>query len=164
MEMEIIIECRSCRGSGVYVGADERDGAAVVCPTCKGKGFTTFKYNEFNGLKQRDDVTRVYLSGYGYVIAPKTIRYDLGVVDMLKEGVSYEEWLNGKMPEHIRKLACPMLADQDACHRIKGFSDECGEMHGKLFLGIPIDKCSYQPNKDLCWKRFDSQSNNKINE
>lgn len=47
------------------------------------------------------------------------------------------------------QLACPMVADQDACHNIKGFTDDCG-----CPWGILLTDCENQPNKADCWKRF----------
>jgi len=31
-------ECSACKGTGLYVGMAEREGAAVVCSRCKGTG------------------------------------------------------------------------------------------------------------------------------
>jgi len=64
---EITIECSGCNGSGLYVGMAERDGSAVICHHCKGTGKTTFKYNEFTGLKIREDILRVFKTTCGYV-------------------------------------------------------------------------------------------------
>lgn len=36
--IKIECECNACKGTGLYVGMAERDGAAVVCYTCKGTG------------------------------------------------------------------------------------------------------------------------------
>ena len=143
----------------MYIGAAERAGAAVICGMCKGKGFIWFKYEEFTGLDKRQDVERVYLSSYGYIIAPKEIDFkEHGKIDLGKEGVSYEEWLEGKRPEHIQQLVCPMLADQGACHDIKGFVDMCETLHGKGMWGISLTKCRHQTKKHECWKRFDQNS------
>lgn len=130
--IEMKIECPACNGTGVYTGMAERDGAAVVCRQCKGTGAYQYKfsYNEFTGLKRRDDVKRVYKDGYGYVIVTGQIKFGETTVDMDKEGVSYLEFLNGEMPGHITTIACPMQADQGACHNIKGFVDECMKLHG----------------------------------
>jgi len=78
---------------------------------------------------------------------------------MDKEGVSYEEFLEGKMPEHIEQLGCPMMADQGACHKIKGFVQKCQEIHGE-YIGL-LSKCKNQPNKAECWKRFKDANSSK---
>ena len=148
-KIEMEIECQDCEGTGIYVGMAEKEGAAVVCTKCKGSGkyLYKFKYNEFTGRKKRKDVNRVYLNGYGYVIIPHDIYFEnIGRIDMSKEGVSYQEFLNGKIPKHIEKLACPMQADQGACHDIKGFTDKCN--WGRL------SNCEHQKTKEECWKRF----------
>ena len=161
--MKMKIKCKLCNGSGLYVGSLERAGAAVICDMCKGEGFIWFKYEEFTGLEKREDVERVYLSSYGYVIAPKEIDFkDNGEIDLGKEGVSYEEWIAGKKPKHIKRLVCPMLADQGTCRNIKGFVDMCETLHGKRLWGIRLTKCNHQPKKEECWERFETKVNKKI--
>lgn len=157
MKIKLDIECQSCRGTGVYVGIAEKDGAAVVCYTCKGTGCEkySFTYEPFKGRKERKGVSRVYKNTYGFCIAPKVLTLQIGgdvQIDFSKEGVSYQEFLKGKMPEHIKTFACPMMADQSACHNKKGFVDICHEK-GMSYGGF-ISKCSYQHNKKECWERF----------
>ena len=159
-KIEMQIECPDCDGTGLYCGMGEGNGAAVVCRTCKGKGEKAFQYlyNEFTGRKSRTDVQRVYLSGMGYKIGTGKINFKNGIgeIDMDKEGVSYAEFLAGKMPTHIKKLGCPMSVDQGACHGIKGFVDKCEELNGG-WIGLITD-CKHQPNKMECWKRFEANS------
>jgi len=156
-KIEMVIECPACEGSGVYNGIGEGDGLAVICYKCNGSGAYKYhySYNEFTGRKIKEGILRVYKQGYGYKLGLGTINFDMvGEVDMTSEGVSYQEFLDGKEPEHIKKLACPMLADQGACHSIKGFIDECGRLHGSMLLGIRLTQCNYYPRKAKCWKRF----------
>ncbi len=157
-KIEMQIECPNCGGTGLYQGMGEGNGAAVICHTCNGTAKKTFKYsyNEFTGRKIRKGVHRVYLSGMGYKIATGKLNFanGIGEIDMDKEGVSYAEFLNGKMPEHIKRLGCPMTADQGACHEIKGFVNKCEELNGG-WIGR-ITSCKYQPNKLECWERFKS--------
>lgn len=157
-KIEMDIQCQSCKGTGVYVGMAERDGAAVVCHTCKGNGKYKYKfeYEEFDGLKKREDVTRVFKQSYGFVIAPRKLDFkNIGEIDMTKEGVSYDDFTKGAMPSHIKNLACPMLADQSACHSIKGFTDDCDKLDGGCLLGRMLTSCKNQQNKLDCWKRFE---------
>jgi hypothetical protein len=117
-----------------------------------------FQYNEFTKRRKKDNVSRVYKSSMGYVIAPKVLEFDnQGTIDMTKEGVSYKEFLKGKLPEYIEGLGCPMQADQSMCHDVKGFVDKCMKLHGG-YIGV-ISKCKYQPNKAECWKRFKNERN-----
>lgn len=154
------IKCQKCEGTGVCVGSCEIDGAAVVCPICKGTGrqHYVFEYEEFEGIERRDDVTRVYKQNYGFVISPNDVygpemtKSKSDTIDMLDEGVDYEDFLNGKMPTHIEKLACPMVLDELICYDIPGFVDECRRLHGDYI--ISIYNCSYQQNNDKCWERF----------
>jgi hypothetical protein len=154
--IDLKIECPSCKGTGLYSGMGEGKGVAVICNNCKGTGKFNYKYTykPFTGRKERKDVKRVYLSGLGYRIGLGKINFSNGIgeIDMDKEGVSYDEFINGKMPEHIKKLGCPMNADQGACHAKKGFVNTCNELG--LSLGGLITNCKNQPNRLECWKRF----------
>lgn len=156
-KIEKIIQCQSCEGTGIYVGVGERDGAAVVCNVCKGTGKYTyiFEYEEFTGLKSREDVTRVYKKTYGFVIAPRQLIFkDIGEIDMASEGVTYHDFKNGHMPGHIKQLVCPMFADQAACHKIEGFVSGCEQLDPNILFGKLLSQCTNQINKLDCWKRF----------
>jgi hypothetical protein len=155
MKIDLMIECQSCNGTGVYVGMAERDGAAVVCHACKGTGkyHYAFEYEPFVERKKRTDVKRVFLSGYGYCVGTKPVTLDTGVtVNFDTEGVSYDDFLTGKTPKHIKTMGCPMIADQSACHKIKDFIDTCNKLNGGYFNMIPDCKCS---DKVKCWERFE---------
>lgn len=157
--IEMIIECPSCKGTGVYLGLAESKGVAVVCNKCKGTGAYNYvySYNEFTGRKIKDNVKRVYLSGGVYKIGLGKLNFGdgIGEIDMDKEGVSYAKFLNGKMPTHIKKLGCPMLVDQGACHEIKGFTEECDKLNNGWVNYIP--ECKYSPFKEKCWERFEKE-------
>jgi len=156
--IEILVECPSCNGTGLYQGMGESKGVGVVCSDCNGTGAYNYKYRytEFTGRKKRTDIKRVYLRGSRYKLGLGKIVFDtVGEVDMDKEGVSYTEFLQGKMPDHIRALSCPMSADQRACHGIPKFINKCQELNGG-YLSI-ISDCKNQPNKAECWERFYSR-------
>lgn len=150
------IECPPCNGTGVYVGMAERGGAAVVCRQCKGSGeyLYQFQYEEFTGRKKSTGVKRVYRQSYGFVIGTSKINFGDKIVDMASEGVSYDEFCAGKMPEHTKSIACPMLADQGSCHKIEGFTDECMKINDG-WIGN-ITSCKGQREKSSCWKRFEA--------
>lgn len=157
-KIEMVIECPSCKGAGVFAGMGEGQGAAVVCSQCEGSGAYKyeFHYHEFTGKKIRDDIERVYLKGCGYKIGTGVIDFgEAGAIDMDKEGVSYKEFLAGAMPDHIKALGCPMMADQGACHKIGGFVDECMKLNGGWIGMIP--RCANQCNKADCWRRFNEE-------
>ena len=165
-KIEMEIQCKSCSGTGVYVGMAEREGAAVVCSSCNGTGkyWYEFEYEEFTGRKTKDGVTRVYKSSCGFCIAPKKIFFQgIGEVDLSEEGIDYGAFLAGSMPEHIKSLVCPMLADQGACHSIRGFVDECDRLDGQgSLIGRHLSRCAYQRNKSACWERFERESKKEI--
>lgn len=153
-KIKLKIECQECGGTGVYQGFAERDGAGVICNCCRGSGCEhyEFEYKKFKGRKKSDKIKRVFISGYGYCVGIKPVTLDNGIfVDFSKEGVSYKEFLAGKMPEHIKHFGCPMIADQGACHGIKGFTDICNNLNGG-FLQL-ISECKHK-NKIECWERF----------
>lgn len=154
-QISIDIVCPYCEGTGVYSGMGETGNVAVVCNRCEGSGkyHYEYSYEEFTERKEKKGIDRVYLDGYGYKISTGEINFSgIGVIDMDKEGVSYQEFLEGKMPKHIKSLACPMLADQSACHRIKGFIDTCQKLNSGWISCIT--HCKYQKNKSECWDRF----------
>jgi hypothetical protein len=157
IEMDIV--CPSCNGTGVYSGMGESKNTAVICYQCQGTGkyHYVYEYEEFTERKISAGIDRVYLKGYGYKIGTGKINFSkVGEIDMDKEGVSYEEFLSGKMPQHIKKLACPMLADQGACHKIKGFTDVCDKLNGGYLNHIP--SCKHTTKSTECWDRFDKKS------
>lgn len=154
-KIEMDIMCPACDGTGVYSGMGEAINVAVICYKCEGTGkfHYVYEYEDFIERKIRKGIDRVYLKGYGYKIGTGKINFDkIGEIDMDEEGISYAEFLNGKMPTHIKKLACPMLADQGACHNIKGFVDKCEKLNGGWFSHIP--SCKNRRNSDECWERF----------
>ena len=159
-KIELKVECPFCKGTGLYQGMGEGKGVAVVCYKCAGTGafMYSYSYEAFTGRKTKEGVQRVYLSGMGYGLGLGKIKFtDIGEIDMDKEGISYDEFVDGKTPCHIKKLGCPMRADQGVCHDIKGFTGKCNELNGG-WLSCITDCKSYR-DKDKCWDRF----NNAIN-
>ena len=155
-KIEITVECPSCNGTGLYCGMAEGVGVGVVCHKCSGTGAYkySYSYNEFTVRKTTDKAKRVYLGGMGYKIGLGKITYENGIgeIDMDREGVSYAQFLNGEMPEHIKQFGCPMMADQGACHDKKGFTEECNRLNGGWISYIP--NCKNNHAKEQCWRRF----------
>ena len=162
-KIELKIECPSCNGTGLYKGMGEGEGAAVICYKCNGTGCYSYSYsyNDFTDKKPIIGIGRVYLSGYGYRLGLGKINFSNGIgeIDMDKEGISYQEFfIEDKRPAHIKRLACPMLADQSACHKIPGFIDRCNDLNGSWINFIT--GCKHYPLKHQCWKRFESAALN----
>jgi hypothetical protein len=87
-------ECSSCRATGLYRGFAEPEGVGVVCINCEGTGCRTIStpgvtYTPFTERKRRNDVKIVKLSRGTFIgtgVGPGG------------RGISYEEFLAGKMP------------------------------------------------------------------
>jgi len=151
----IEIECASCKGTGLYKGAGERDGAAVVCSECKGTGKVDFSYNEFTGRKLMDGVTRVYHGNYklhGKIISDKdVVDEDNKMIKFSQYGCTYDKWINGGTPVHFKCLYCPYEADN---------SGEGNEPLERCQKGIgksqKIADCGFYYEKETCWDMFEN--------
>lgn len=86
--MKLIVMCKACAGTGVYVGMGEKNGASIVCSRCRGSGAVEEDYTPFTTRYIRDGVKTVASRSHGIVIAPGTDRGE----------VSYEAFLAGQMP------------------------------------------------------------------
>lgn len=146
-KIELVEQCPACKGSGVYVGFAECDGYAVVCGKCKGAGkyHFTHEYEEFTGLKIRDDVTNVIKCNPGIGVG-KRQGYDFG-------GISYAAWLenDGVFPPNteMRQFTCPAWWYQHAEYQLMPDWVECT-------LGR-FPSCHQFPNKEDCWARWDKE-------
>lgn len=93
--MLLDIECRKCKGTGLYSGFAEKQGIAVVCHICDGTGCEIIDVEKFTERKLRKDIKRVYLRNWGFVL-------DFGFRDDLS--ISYKDFLNGVMPPETPKF------------------------------------------------------------
>ena len=152
MKIEWVEQCKSCKGTGLYVGTDEREGAAVVCWTCKGTGRFEghIEYEEFTGrVKAEKSVSRVYKTGVGLVLAPQ----------VTSGGVPLQEWeqdsdsVNRRGTE-VRSHTCPAWWYQAADYDRKPNWNEC------LLVG-QFSNCLHFKNKAACWARFDEEEQAK---
>ncbi|MFA5376713.1 MAG: hypothetical protein WC455_13275 [Dehalococcoidia bacterium] len=85
----IEVECGSCGGTGIYRGLAEPKGVGVVCLDCKGSGCTRLEYIPFTGRRRRHDINTVKLSRGRFICGP---------IGPHGQGVSYEDFLEGKIP------------------------------------------------------------------
>jgi hypothetical protein len=145
-------ECRSCGGTGLYVGMAERSGAAVVCHTCKGtaRERIVLRFRPFTGRHSRPGVVRVYASNPGIVIGASiaTRLEDFG-------GLAYADWQAGipfVLGTEDRAHTCPAWFYQSADSTKRPEWDECMESLGRRF-----SECPHFPTKDACWRRFDAE-------
>ena len=151
-------QCSACKGTGLYVGFAEKDGAAVVCHTCKGTGrlTPTVTWQDFRGKLIRDNVGLVLQTNPGIGVANASDGSCLVVKDF--GGMLYSDWFAGKpfpLGSEMRKYSCPAWWYQCAEYDKKPKWDECigcGSFSG----------CKHFANKEECWKRFDSESPDEV--
>ena len=144
----ITIECPDCKGTGLYVGCAERDGAAVVCYMCNGTGQKEYKYREFTGRNKRSNVKRVFRPS-NYVIGADDIVNDEGVtLHFSRYGCTYEEWLNGADPKPMEELVCPYMHDN------RGMGNEPCSRCARQPYTARINQCRYFSDKANCWKEY----------
>jgi hypothetical protein len=132
--IEGMVQCAECKGTGLYQGMAEHDGAAVVCYSCCGQGckLVTLKFEKFTEREILEGVKRVYHTAGGYGISAKDVTTREGKLIRFSEfGCAYEEWLEGVAPKPIEDLHCPYQL---------GF--------GRL------DNCKLRDSMDVCWKRY----------
>jgi hypothetical protein len=87
--MTVDVECPACRATGVYSGFAEPKGVAVVCLRCDGTGRQKLSYKPFTVRKRRDGVETVKRSQGAFIGTG---------VGPAGAGVSYEDFLRGRMP------------------------------------------------------------------
>ena len=151
MKIEFQKECESCHGTGLYRGIGERDGAAVVCHTCKGTGCCqiSLEYTPFMARKNTNGVKRVFQVNVGVGIGEGNGHTLEGF-----GGISYKDWKNEQVfprGSEMRKYTCPAWWYQGADYNRKPDWDECN------CLGSTFSKCSRFNTKDVCWERFDQE-------
>jgi hypothetical protein len=154
MKIEIDEECRSCSGTGLYIGIAERDGAAIVCSQCGGSGCFHFvhEYAEFIGrLAHTKKIKRVYQVNPGVVIGEGG---GLKLEDF--GGMPASDWTKGDpflIGSEDRNHTCPRWWYQSADYKIMPQWEECFQS-----LGVSFSRCSYFQTKGQCWKRWDDEA------
>jgi hypothetical protein len=143
--IEYECQCKSCGGTGLYVGMAERNGAAVLCINCKGTGreVNRITYTEFDKRKKRSGVTRVYKCNPGICIND----------DPKFGGMPFSDWHKGHEfpPGHeMRNYTCPTWYYQTADYNKKPNWKEC-EILGSF------SECKNFCNKHKCWAKWDKQ-------
>lgn len=157
--IEHLEKCKSCGGTGLYVGMAEHDGAAVVCSTCKGIGRVKFhyEYEDYEGRVKKQGVKRVFQTNPGICIGE-------GNGHKLDEfgGMSVEDWESGKQftaGMENRNFTCPAWWYQCADYTKKPDWSECNKA-----LGCRFSECSCFKNKSSCWERWDKEIGSKVKE
>ena len=88
-KVKIKAECTSCNGTGVYHGFAEPPGVGVICLDCNGSGCREIQYTPFTNRKRRDGIDRVMVTRGRFICGP---------IGPTGKSVSYDDFLNGKMP------------------------------------------------------------------
>jgi hypothetical protein len=88
--MDIKIECRSCRATGLYSGFAEPKGTAVVCLACRGSGAETLDYTPFTKRKAKSGIKTVSLSRGSLIVTG---------VGAVGGSITYAEFQKGKVPK-----------------------------------------------------------------
>ena len=143
---EVLIECRSCRATGVYRGFAERDGAAVVCRICKGDGAESIAFTPFTGRRTADGVETVFAVGTGYVLGRDA-----------RGGVRYADWLANPAAAQAggaeaRDSTCPAGWYNKVDPSRQPQWSECDRMFGRTF-----EECPGFKTRDQCWTRWDME-------
>ena len=155
MKIEFDEQCRDCHGTGLYKGLAERDGAAVVCHSCKGTGCYHFvhTYEEFTGRKPSTGIKRVFEVNPGIVIGEgKNEGKDFTLEQF--GGMPYADWASGKQfpaKSENRKYTCPCWWYQFADYKRKPKWDKCQ-------LGVTFTQCRHFCDKEQCWKQWDKEA------
>ncbi len=55
----MVIQCKSCTGSGLFQGVSENETEAVVCDHCFGRGWLKIIGDDFNGRQIIPGVTHI---------------------------------------------------------------------------------------------------------
>jgi hypothetical protein len=152
MKMKIIEfdeRCKSCKGTGIYVGMAEYDGYGVVCHKCNGTGKAHFKY-EYEDFEKREinpNIKKVLQVNPGIGVG--------GIFDF--GGMSYNDWYEGKPfppKSEMRNYVCPNWWLQSTEGKHTDW-DWC------IRLGESFSQCEHFCNKKTCWERYDEEMENK---
>lgn len=156
--LEGYVECKKCKGTGLYQGLAERDGAFVICWGCDGTGKMKIseQYNKFKGRKLEKGCKRVYITGMNYVISDKDITNASGRhFAFSKYGCSYDDWLKGVDPKHLEFLGCPYMV-QNSLHEKDVNNLYKTRCHKNSGFGMKIN-CKLFHEKEKCWEIFNGK-------
>jgi hypothetical protein len=148
-------ECESCKGTGLYNGFAEKDGARVICTSCDGKGVVPVDcvWNKFVERKIDKGAKRVYTNGMGYGITDKDVTVDGKFFPFSQYGCSYEEWKSGVQPKPLEFLGCPYQETRQSLQS----KDKNGLYKTRCNKGLGcgyISDCKYFHDKATCWKVY----------
>ena len=153
-------QCDDCKGTGLYVGMAERNGAAVECWKCRGSGYVSvnLKFAKFTGRKKRKGVVRVFDSAHGYGLSAEDVMNKDGKLIRFSEaGCAYKDWLKGVKPVPIKDLHCPYQhtnQDLQLKDRHDLYKTRC---NNGLSLGGRLADCKFRSAMATCWEIYDGK-------
>jgi hypothetical protein len=156
-EIKIREVCKSCKGTGIYVGFAERTGFGVECNCCDGSGCNEFihQYEDFKKRKERKDIMQVLKNNPGMCVGVSEI--DNLTFDSFG-GMRYSDWLkSNKFPpkSEMREFTCPAWWYQSVNYDLKPDFPGCNSFNGSF------NSCRNFHNKSECWKLWDKEYGNK---
>jgi hypothetical protein len=148
-KLEIIAECETCNGTGLYIGLAERNGLAVVCNHCNGEGYRKieYKWKTFKEKKIIPNIKKVIKKNSGFVLTP----------ELTSGGLKYVDWLAGnefKKGTETREFVCPKWWDQSISEKL--IQMECA------LPGTSFKACKHFKDKNMCWENYDKNTMEKI--
>lgn len=66
--VNIIGECKSCNGTGLYSGFAEAKGEAVVCLNCNGQGWKKISVKCFSSRKKKKGIKTIRVSKGDFIL------------------------------------------------------------------------------------------------
>lgn len=149
-------QCKSCQGTGLYVGMAKRDGVAVVCHTCKGTGchHVKIEYDDFEGRRERNGVKHVVEYNPGFVIGESKEK-QLKLQDF--GGMSYRDWFSGRPfapGMENRMFSCPAGWYQSVDCKLKPSWDDTQQ---QCIPWGSFSNCKHFGKKHRCWARWDAE-------
>ena len=145
-------QCADCKGIGLYQGMGEREGASVVCKSCRGTGEQHFtkEYEPFAGRRKPVGITQVYQTNPGIMLAN----------DIVPGGVSIEQWLEEpdspqQAGAEMREHTCPAWWYQGANFSLQPQWSECRK-------SMKFSDCPSFAKKEKCWERWDREQPGQI--
>lgn len=150
------VVCKSCSGTGLFIGNMELTGAAVPCIFCLGTGSVGIWYTAFHKRWPIGNITHVFP-----YTAHSAVRRHQGTPEF---GTPYAIWQaqGCRKGDEPRTCACPVEIYGEACQvfgasAMRDDTDWCFQIESRRKRwGRSISTCKAYPYKSTCWYGFDA--------